>query len=623
MQAATAAVANSELTASSASSLTRLSIEELAEIEISSVSKRPERLADASASVFVITREDIRHFGAATLPEALRLAPNLQVARTNANSYAITARGFNSSSANKLLVMIDGRSIYTPLHAGVFWDAQDVVLADVERIEVISGPGGALWGANAFSGVINILTRSAKDTTGTHVTAAAGTSEHVLTVRHGLRLGEAAVRGYVKQVNADNSERADGSELADDWKRTQAGFRADWGDAASAWTLQGDAYDGMAKGEGQPDRDISGANLLARWSRQFADGSALQVQGYVDRYSRSQPGFFSEDLDTVDIDVQHQFSSARAHEIVWGGGYREHDDSTSGGALLAFVPAQKKLKLANVFAQDTVSLGERLKLTFGLKLEHNSYTGWESQPNVRLAWKAGEQSLLWSGVSHAVRTPSRLDRDFFVFVPLAPPYNGTLLGGPDFVSEKVTAYEIGYRDQPTPSTSFSISGYYNDYDRLRSIEPAEPGTFVLGNEVEGRAYGIESWARMQINERWRVGAGLNLLRQRLAFTPASADPGSPSSGGNDPKYQFQLRSSHSLPNDLELDLGLRAVGALPQPPVPSYVALDARLAWTVRRGLEASLAGWNLLDEQHPEWGATPGRSEVGRSLSLRLTWNL
>jgi len=624
MAAAGMSAANAAPTVPTAANLSRLSIEELAEIEISSVSKRPERLAEAAASVFVITADEIRRFGATTLAEALRLAPNLQVARVNAHSQAITARGFNNSSANKLLVMIDGRSVYTPLHAGVFWDAQDLVLADVERIEVISGPGGALWGANAVNGVINILTRSAADTAGTLVDAAAGTSDDLLTLRHGVRFGDGGgVRGYAKHVRGDNTERADGAELADDWERTQAGFRADWGWRQSAWTLQGDVHDGEARVPGQPDRDIGGANLLARWSGRFGDGSTLQVQGYIDHYSREQPGFFSEDLDTVDIDVQHQFTGGPRHEIVWGGGYREHHDSTSGGALLAFVPADRKLKLANVFAQDTIVLAEGLKLNLGVKFEHNSYTGWETQPNLRVAWRPNGQSLLWSAVSRAVRTPSRLDRDFFVFIDLAPPYSGTLLGGPDFVSEEVTAYEIGYRGQPTPSTSFSVTAFYNDYDRLRSVEPAGPDSFVLGNGVEGRTSGLEAWGRVQVHERWRLGAGVALLRQRFAFAPGSADPGSPSAGGNDPEWQFSLRSNHELPNDWTLDLGLRAVDALPNPSVPSRVAVDARLGWKVQRGVELSLAGFDLFDERHPEFGAAPGRSEIGRNVSLRLTWTL
>ncbi len=449
--------------------LARLSIEELAEIEVSSVSKRPERLADAAAAVYVITRDAIRRSGVSTLPEALRLAPNLEVARTSANSYAITARGFNGSSANKLLVMIDGRTVYSPIHSGVFWDVQDVIIADIERIEVVSGPGGTLWGANAVNGVINVITQSAQQSLGTVASVAAGTDERGVTVRHGMALGEdAAVRGYVKSLRFDASEDASGRTLADAWDRQQAGFRADFSRLGA--TLQGDTYQGDAQGGGFPDRRVTGGNLLARWGRDFDDRSGVQVQGYFDTYKRAQPGAFSEHLDTYDLDVQHHFSLAGGHEIVWGGGLREQHDHTEGSAILAFVPVDSILRLANLFAQDTWSIDPRTKLTLGLKAERNSYTGLEYQPNARIAWKPDEASLLWAAVSRAVRTPSRLDRDFFIFIVSPPPYNGRLLGGSNFMSERVTAYELGYRSQPSKALSYSVAAFVNDYDRLRSFE---------------------------------------------------------------------------------------------------------------------------------------------------------
>lgn len=618
-----AAAAAADTAMAAIADLSRLSLEELAQIEVSSVSKRPERLADAAAAVYVITREDIRRAGASTLAEALRLAPNLQVARSSSHTYAISARGFNSTSANKLLVMIDDRSVYTPLHSGVFWDVQDVVLADVERIEVVSGPGGSLWGANAVNGIINVITRSARDTEGSLVHAAAGTQERLLALRQGLRTGDAAsMRLHAKVLDVDNTVRADGSEVGDDWKHRQLGFRADGGPAASAWTLQGDVYEGMARVPGSPERDVAGANLLGRWDRELGGGSALQVQAYIDRYERTQPGFFTEQLLTYDLEAQHRVAWGR-HELVWGGGYREQRDETTGGALFAFMPADRRLRLANLFAQHTLSLNPRTRLTLGLRAERNDYTGVELQPNVRLAWKTPGEALLWGAISRAVRTPSRLDRDFFVFVDLSPPYSGPLMGGPEFTSERVTAYELGYRGRPSAKTSFSASIFYNDYDRLRSVEPDGAGAFVLGNEIEGRSVGLEAWGSMQVNEAWRLAAGVNLLRQRLRFTPQSADPGAASAGGNDPRWQLSLRSSHTLTERLALDVGLRAVAELPAPPVPRYAALDARLAWTLRPGFEVSVSGHNLLDDSHPEFGSPPGRSEVRRSLSLRALWQL
>ncbi len=371
-----------------------------------------------------------------------------------------------------------------------------------------------------------------------------------------------------------------------------------------------------------PDRRVSGGNVLARWDRELRAGAALQVQAYLDTYERKQPGFFSENLDTLDIDVQHRFGWGGGHEMVWGGGYRGQHDRTSGGPLFAFVPDDSRLSLANIFAQDTMPLSGRIKLTLGLKLERNSYTGLEVQPNVRIAWKRNEQSLVWAAVSRAVRTPSRLDRDFQVFVSLGPPYNGRLLGGPTFLSERVTAWEMGWRAQPSADISYSINGFYNDYTRLRSVEPTG-SDFMLGNGVQGHSFGVEAWAGMQPGPRWRLSAGLTLLNQHLRFAPASRDPGSPTLGGNDPRHQFMLRSSWSLPHSVSLDAGLRSIGRLPNPAVPGYTAIDARLAWMARPDLELSLAGFDLAGGRHAEFGAAPDRSEFGRRFLLRALWTL
>jgi iron complex outermembrane receptor protein len=601
--------------------LARLSIEELAEIEVSSVSKRPERLADAPAAVYVITRDDIRRAGALTLPEALRLAPNLQVARTSSNSYAISARGFNGSSANKLLVMIDGRTVYTPLHSGVFWDTQDVVIADIERIEVVSGPGGTLWGANAVNGVINVITQAAQQSVGTVAAVSAGTDERGITVRHGVSLGEdAAVRGYAKSWRFDASEDASGRTLADAWDRQQVGFRAD--SSRLGATLQGDAYQGDAQGSGFPDRQVSGGNLLARWGRDFNDGSGVQVQAYVDTYRRVQRGAFSEHLDTYDLDAQHRFSIVGGHEIVWGGGVREQHDHTEGGPLLAFVPADSVLRLANLFAQDTWTLNPQTKLTLGLKAERNSYTGLEYQPNVRIAWKPDESSLWWAAMSRAVRTPSRLDRDFYIFIVSPPPYSGRLLGGSNFMSERVTAYELGYRSQPSKALSYSVAAFVNDYDRLRSFETVG-SDFTIGNNTRGRTRGIEAWGALQVNEDWRLNAGLTLLDEDFSFAPGSTDPGVPGAELNDPRSQFSLRSSWSLPRGVSLDAGVRRVGALPHPATSAYTAVDARLAWRFNTRYEVSLVGFNLLGGSHAEVGSGVNTSVFGRSIAVRFSCTL
>jgi iron complex outermembrane receptor protein len=385
----------------------RMTIEDLANIEITSVSKKSEPLSAAAAAVFVITREDIRRSGANSIPEILRLAPNLQVARVDASQYAISARGFNSTTANKLLVLIDGRSVYTPLFSGVFWDVQDTMIEDIERIEVISGPGGVQWGSNAVNGVINIVTRRAKDTTGGLVSVGGGTDERGAAMRYGGRFGENAnYRVYAKNFNRDHTLTERGANAQDAWRKSQFGFRVDWAKSDDGVTLQGDVYDGSIDQAVNADKSIAGGNVLARWNRTLGNGSAVQVQAYYDKTRRFYPGTFGEVLDTYDVDAQHGFKWGKSHDVVWGAGYRLMRDDVTNSAGLAFLPAQRDLRLVNVFVQDTIALAEHLQITLGARLEHNTYTGLEVQPNARLGWTVHENALLWSSVSRAVRTPS-------------------------------------------------------------------------------------------------------------------------------------------------------------------------------------------------------------------------
>ena len=598
--------------------LTELSLEELMNVEVTSVSKKPERLSDAAAAVYVITREDIRRSGYTSIPEILRLAPNLQVARVSASTYAISARGFNSTSANKLLVLIDGRTVYTPLFSGVFWDVQDTLIEDIERIEIISGPGGTLWGSNAVNGVINIITRQSQETKGALVNLGEGTEERGASVRYGAKLGEdATLRIYGKGFYRDNTVRGDGTGVQDAWKKGQVGFRTDWGRGSDAFTLQGDGYTGTIAQVGD-NVSISGANLLARWNRALQDGSALKVQAYFDRTRRIVPGTFGELLDTYDIDAQHRFQWGTRNEIVWGGGYRLMHDAVTNSAVLAFLPNVKSLQLINVFLQDSIALRERLQLTVGTKLESNSYTGWEVQPSARLAWKVRDDTLLWSAVSRVVRTPSRVDRDFFVFVPTFQ-----IAGGPDFKSEKLIAFEIGYRAQPVPHASLSISTFYNVYDDLRSIELGPGGAmpFTLTNQMEGHTYGVETWGSYRVLDWWRLSAGYNYLKENLGFKAGSRDTNI-AALGNDPAHQFSARSAMNLANNLEWDAGLRVIGALGSPDVPKYVTLDTRLGWAFMKGVELSLIGYNLLDHDHPEFGAAATRSELARAFYARIVWS-
>jgi iron complex outermembrane receptor protein len=596
--------------------LADLSLEELANIEVTSVSRRAERLSEAPASIFVITHEDIRRSGATSLPEALRLAPNLQVARVNSSSYAISARGFNNSVGNKLLVLIDGRTVYTPLFSGVFWDAQDVMLEDVERIEVISGPGATLWGTNAVNGVINVTTRPASATQGALASLGGGNRERGGAVRYGAPLGnDGHFRLYGKFFDRDGSRRADGTSLRDSWDKGQFGFRADWGGRDRAFTLQGDAYHGDL-GEAPGRTKVDGANLLARWNQQLGDGSNLRVQGYYDRSERDQQGVFREELDTFDVELQHALKARGAHTVVWGAGYRYANDRVGNSAALAFLPAERSLDWWNFFVQDEIALGATLALTLGARVEGNPYTGTELLPGARIAWKPAPDRLVWTALTRAVRSPARLDREFFIFVPPLP-----LNGGPNFRSEVSNVIEVGYRAQPSSRYSYSITAFHHDHDHLRSVEPAPGGGFVLENRIEGSTYGVEGWAHYRVSDRWRLSGGGVLLKQALRLKPDSRDVAGIAALGNDPAHQWILRSAFEPAERHALDVSLRRVGALPNPNVPSYTALDARWGWQVQRDLEVSVTLTNLFDRRHPEFGAPATRGELERGVFFKMIW--
>jgi len=399
-------------------------------VVITSVARRPQALSRAAASIFVITADDLRRSGALTLPQALRLAPTLQVAQLNAREYAISTRGFTSLASNKLLVLIDGRTVYSPLFSGVFWDAQDVVLDDVDRIEVISGPGGATWGTNAVNGVINIITKRAAETQGTLANAAVGDREHAVEARHGLAVGPGHLRFYAKTYGHEETQQLDGKPPSDRWTRSQAGFRADWTNREDSFTVQGDAYRGG--GEERPKYgavSIHGANLLARWARKVDERIDFDVQAYYDRADRTDRFILQERAQLADVEGKLRFASGH-HQVLLGAGYRHGKDESDPGVLFAFVPPSRNESWASLFAQDEIAVTPELQLTLGTRFERNPYTGWESLPNARLAWNLSSRELLWAGVSRAVRSPARFDRD--LVLPTQPPY--IIAGGPTFVS---------------------------------------------------------------------------------------------------------------------------------------------------------------------------------------------
>ena len=603
----------------SAEDLAGMSLEELGEVEVTTVSRRAERLLDAPASIYVISAEEIRRSGATTLPEVLRLAPNLEVARVGASGFAISARGFNNSTGNKLQVLLDGRVLYTPLFSGVFWDAQDTMIEDIDRVEVISGSLATIWGSNAVNGVINIITRRAGDTAGGLVSAQGGDVERAAGVRYGARRGDVAYRVYGRFVDRDQSETGGGIGKSDGWRRAQVGFRADAGTAVDGWTVQGDAYRGTFETPLPDDQRISGANVSARWNRRLAGAGDVQVFGYVDHTRRDIPGSIGESLNVFDLEFQHDLPALGAHDIVWGAGYRGAHDDVANAPAIAFLPAEKQLHWGHVFVLDTIALaGDALKLTAGLRVGDNTYTGVETMPTVRLAWKPAAQHLVWIAAARAVRTPSRLDRE--LFVPADPPY--LLAGGPDFRSEVSNDLTVGYRGQPTPRTQLSVTVFHHEYDDLRSLERTASGTYVIGNEMLGHSDGLEAWGSFNATARWRLGAGLSLLDEDLHFTARSHDVTGVAAAGNDPKSRWFLRSWWDFSAKASFDLRVRHVGELPSPRVPEYTAVDARVAWRPRADLELALTAQNLFDPGHPEFGAVSTAGEAERNVQASVRWS-
>ena len=601
--------------------LADLSLEELSNIEVSSVSRRSEKLSQVAASLYVISDDAIHRAGARTLPEALRLAPNLQVARVNANQYAISARGFNNAIGNKLLVLIDGRTVYAPYFSGVQWDQQDVLMDDVARIEVISGPGGSVWGTNAVNGVINIVTKAAEATQGLLLEAGDGNTDSGGAVRWGGALGGAGrIRAYARLLQQSNTRSEGATDVADGSHRAQIGWRADWLSDGEGTTLQGDAYRGdtqarVGAGFNLGGIKTSGENVLARWTGTLQGGSKLRVQGYYD-HSRREDRFQYSPEDTVtDLEFQHSLVFG-PHEVDWGGGWRTARDDIRPGLLFGFVPQRSSQSWRNLFIQDAIRLSEQLSLTAGTKFEHNDYTGWETLPSLRLAWAPSPQQLWWAAVSRAVRAPARLDRD--LRLPPTPPY--IIAGGPNFVSEVAQVVELGYRAQPRHDLNFSATLFRYGWDHLRSGQ--SPPNAQVQNQIDGSSYGLEAWGRWQALNWLQLSAGVDLLRKDLAAAPGSGDPTGPSALGNDPEQQWQLRASMQLPQQQSLELGLRRVGALPNPAVPAYTALDLSYIWNVRQGLELSVIGQNLADARHPEIDAYPARSEFARSVFVQLRWS-
>lgn len=597
-----------------------LSLEELNDFRVTSVSRKEERLADAAASVYVITADAIRHAGVRTLPEALRLAPNLLVAQINSFQYAISARGHNGVTSNKLLVMIDGRAIYTPLYAGVFWDAQDVMMADVERIEVVSGPGGTIWGTNAVNGVINIIMRPAGASRGDLVQLQTGQSGNSGNFRHGGSLGDIAYAVYAKADSGRRSKLANGGHFPDAWAHGQVGFRAEWRQGGDQVSLYGDAYRSSGEQTTGSRAHLTGGNLIAHWERALADGAGLRVHTYFDRTTRAMPGTLNEQLNTYDLDVQYRWPELAARETIVGGGYRLGADRVGNSNVFAFLPGQRKLHWGNLFAQHELRWGQAdsqkppWRLTMGLRMEANDDTGVEWLPSLKLAWHPQPDSTGWLTLARSVRAPSRIDTDFYY--PAVPPYQYG--GGKNFQAETASTVELGWRKMSAPGVTWSLVGFHTQYQRLRSID-LQGRSLVIGNQVHGYTQGLEAQASYALAHDWSLESAATLLHQQFRGGLIRQTP-----QGNDPNRQLRLGLNWRPGTEQDWHATVRHVGKLPSPAVPSYTVLDLQWGWRPGRNTELTVAARNLLDRRHREFNAPanqPGNTiMLGRVVDVVLT---
>jgi iron complex outermembrane receptor protein len=629
------------------------SLEQLLNTQVTSVSKKEERLARTAASVFVINQEDIKRSGARNLPDVLRMVPGVDVAQIDANAWAISIRGFNERYSNKLLVLVDGRSVYAPEFSGVYWDQIDIPLEDIDRIEVIRGPGASAWGANAVNGVISITTKPSKATQGGLASVVGGSEiDGDALVRYGGAISDSGTfRGFAKYSSFGSSILADGSDAHDEWSRIHGGFRSDWTLTPSdSLTVQGNLFSNRGSQSTyhwfttvpgdtpfRQEVDAAGGNLLARWNHTFANGSSSSLQTYYDQFRRNDIGE-PDSQKTFDVDFQHHFSTGR-HDIVWGVGYRRLTTDVPPGYVFALTPPKRTDALYSSFFQDEVQLANTVWLTFGSKFEHNAYTGFEYEPNIRIAWAPDSRNTFWASASRAIRQPSRLETA--VNVELAAyPINQYLTqalqlrGNSKFRSEQLHDYEAGYRAQLTRTLSADLDSFLSFYRDLATFEPLTPELIPgLITQIQipiqyrngGKSinYGGEASLNWSVNSRWRIAPGYSLLHVNLRLNPGSQDPFTQSFINNAPRHMLQMRSFINLSRRLEWDQTFYWQEAFPNGTIPNHARVDSRLAWRASESVEVSLAGQNLLRPDFMEMGnfQEVAGAQAPRSLTGKITW--
>ncbi len=621
-----------------------LSLEQLLETQVLSVSKKIETVANSPAAIYVVTSEDIARSGVTSIPDALRMVPGVNVARSDSNSWAISIRGFNSPLANKLLVLIDGRSIYNPVFGGVLWEAQNLMLVDIERIEVIRGPGGSLWGANAVNGVINIITKHSRDTQGDLASVLGSNEESEINARHGGKFGDdGTYRVYTKAFKYDNSQKPGGGDAYDEWDGVRAGFRADWGDD---FTLQGDAYRTNAQQrkihfmlvppyEPVENQDLvyQGVNVLGRWTDKYADGAQLSIQTYIDWARRDEPLNFIDDRTTYDVEAQYNFASTDVNELITGAGFRFMADNETGNENVSFSPKRHRNSLYNIFVQDKITLSpEHWFLTLGSKFEHNEFSGAEVQPNLRLQWQPTASQTWWASASRAVRTPTPVEEDLTSTLRSVAGLRAAFVPNDDFKSEQLKAYELGYRTQLTPSISADVTAFHNDYEHLATysfltlvpvINGIDPPHFLLPvqftNDMKGTSHGVEASFNWTISGNLKVALDYSYLRLKVT----AVDPTQEGAELLYPKEQVGVKVFWNLSDHWTLDTTASHVDKLPAGNVAAYTRVDINLGGQLSKALRLNLVGQNLLDKTHREFGVADdiNAAEIERNIAAKLTW--
>ncbi len=640
--------------------LTQKSLEDLMNIQVTSVSRKEQKTSQAAAAIFVISREDISRSGALNIPDLLRMVPGVDVAQINASNWAISVRGFNGEFSNKLLVVVDGRTVYTPMFAGVFWNAQNVPLDSIERIEIIRGPGAAIWGSNAVNGVINIITRSAENSQGGQVSGDAGNAGiGPSTISYGGKAqGIGAYRVYGEGFRYTSLPTFANTEGHDDWGLVDGGFRTNSTlSAKDSLTTEGEILGGNA-GElttapvslappatatiALRDRYMSW-NTLARWNRTFSAQSRTSLHAYFDRTCLDD-STFNFQIDNFDLDFQHHVAWGARQDIVWGLGYRLSKDDTTPTLRSTFTPNYRNTQLFSWFAQDEISiLPDRLQLSLGARIEHNSYNGFDFQPSGNLAWNLNSRNMIWAAISSADRTPSRTDTGFRFNMEALPGPGGlpilvSLFGNPNFRNEHVTAFQAGYRNTWTSTVSLDSTIFYNRY---RDIESVDTGALTIetnpapihlllpsfiGNGLRGEAHGAEFFANWKVSDFWTLSPGYSYLATHLHPFAGSQDfTDAVGIEGGTPDHQAQLRSSVSLPHNLQWNASAYFVNRLPAAAVPSYTRLDTDLIWHGGERFSVTVMGQNLLKSLHPEFAGPnsvvlPGM--VRRAAYAKVVWS-